>query len=85
MSTYRTALGSAKMEESVRTASVCVETASEGSSVSKKVSRLLVGLLIFDLVSADFGGSNLLAFISVALIIATLATLHVARNITRKA
>jgi len=35
--------------------------------------------------SVDFGGSNLLAFISIALIIATLATAHVARNLTKKA
>jgi hypothetical protein len=34
--------------------------------------------------SADLGGSNFLAFVSVALIIATLATAHFARSLTKK-
>ena len=84
MNTYRIVLESARMEEFVRMVNVCVEMDTEANSVSKKVSDFRI-LIIFFSVSVDFGGSNLLAFISVALIIATLATVHVARNLSKKA
>lgn len=82
--TYRIALESARTEEFVRMVNVCVEMDTVANSVSKKVSDYPL-LIIFFSVSVDFGGSNLLTFISIALIIATLATAHVARNLTKKA
>ena len=72
------------MEEFVRMVNVYAEMDSAENSASKKVSIIPCYLIIVFAVGADLGGSNFLAFVSVALIIATLATAHFARSITKK-
>ena len=72
------------MEEFVRMVNVYAEKDSAENSASKKVSIKPFYLIIVFAVGADLGGSNFLAFVSVALIIATLATAHFARSITKK-